>query len=70
MKIEATVSDVYNNCSDGTMFRSNGNMFFIKPFQSQLHHMEGMLVNLFDGGIIHYSHTLKLTPVHASEVPW
>jgi hypothetical protein len=56
--------------SEGTLLVNKNRDYFIKPEQSFNHHLNGCLINLITGKIIHFSRCGKLIPVYGSEIMW
>ncbi len=42
--------------------------YYIKPVQSVKHHLEGMLVELYTGYLVHYSILGEFTQVYSNEI--
>ena len=44
--------------------------YYIKPIQDERYHLEGMVIDLFTGEVIHYSHLKELHEVSKNSIMW
>jgi hypothetical protein len=62
--------DVYKKAVDGSFFRCDQYNYWLKPEQIAEHHLEGMLINLFNGRLLHCSKVENLTVIDHNEIMW
>lgn len=60
------VTKQFESIPVGALCKGNNNSYYLKPAQSKAHHLDGMLINLFTGSIVHYSNTYGLHQVYGS----
>jgi hypothetical protein len=67
-----TEVNTYDRWSPGTLFEGGGTSldYWIKPEQNASYHLEGMLINLFTGQVVHHSHVDNLTPTYGFNIQW
>lgn len=64
------LTNQFNHLPAGSLYKGNDNSYYIKPTQSQAHHLEGMLINLFTGSIVHFSNLYGLHKVGIKDICW
>lgn len=65
------LESTYKEAKEGQLFQTDRNVW-VKPSQDEL--FEGMLVDIFTGSVLHYSHlsfmSSKFEPISHNEVIW
>lgn len=55
----------------GQMLVDSNQRYFLVPEQNPAYHLDGMLIDLFSGEIVHFSHAKEpVSPVGGWEIMW
>jgi len=55
---------IFESWPEGSILMTKTDDYWVKPEQSEQHHLEYMLVNLFSGKVVHFSRVGKLILIH------
>ena len=60
----------YEVLAPGAFLQSSPTDYWIKPEQRQDFHLEGMLINLINGKVMHFSRLENLVEILPHEIMW
>ena len=60
----------YESLSAGTLIRAGDGRHYLKPRRSREHNLDGQLIDLFTGEVVHFTKVGSLTAVYGSEIQW